>query len=131
ELEKLKKEEDTIVREVVELKEEQKDIDREIRDMKRRLQATEDKHQQMISFLAVVIDNHPLITQIVQNRASLNDGQKRRKMLKLQSDGITNTKEGLINVDDFEFSPLDMPHIDSDPIPGLLSKQAHCDFFTY
>ncbi|KAH9300415.1 hypothetical protein KI387_011998, partial [Taxus chinensis] len=138
-LENFKKEKDAIVTEVVQLKKEQEDIDKEMEDMKRRLDLAERKPQQMISFLSTVIDNPDLITQRLQNRASLSGGKKRRRLLHkepeensptfqldgfganaLLADGFMGT--GLI-ADGFEIALMDIPHIDSKPIGGLISEE--------
>ncbi|KAH9300409.1 hypothetical protein KI387_011992, partial [Taxus chinensis] len=72
--------EGAIVVEIAQLKKEQENIDREMEDMKRRLELTERKPQQMIAFLATLIDNPALITQRLKNRASPSGAKKRRRL---------------------------------------------------
>lgn len=73
-LQRLQKDEDNIASEVVQLKKEQESIDRELGDLKRRLDWTERRPQQILSFLAAVVDNPGLF------RAGLSDGKKRRRL---------------------------------------------------
>ncbi|XP_057854264.2 heat stress transcription factor A-1d [Cryptomeria japonica] len=108
EFQRLQKDENAIALEVVQLKEEQESIDREMRDLKRRLDLTERRPQQILSFLAAVVKNPSLITQRLRSRPSLGDGNKRKRLPyaehkenrpKLELDGLsTNTSiaDGLV-----------------------------------
>ncbi|XP_057854265.2 heat stress transcription factor A-1a [Cryptomeria japonica] len=108
EFQRLQRDEDTIALEVVQLKEEQESIDREMGDLKRRLDLTERRPQQILSFLGAVVENPSFITQRLQSRASISDGKKRRCLtydehketrLQLESDGSSSnasTADGFV-----------------------------------
>lgn len=146
ELQKLQKDEEAIVSEVVQLREEQESIDREMEDLKRRLDLTERRPQQILSFLATLVGNPGLITQRLQSRPSVSDGNKRRRLpydehkgniFNLQLDELssnastadgsvlstnalivegfadTGLRRNELIVDGFEYSPTDMPQINS------------------
>ncbi|GLJ29752.1 hypothetical protein SUGI_0587330 [Cryptomeria japonica] len=69
--------EDAIVKEVVQLKKEQESIDRELEDLQRRFALTERRHQQMMSFLQTLTQNPNFTAETIQKR-HLDVGKKRR-----------------------------------------------------
>ncbi|XP_057854274.2 heat stress transcription factor A-2 [Cryptomeria japonica] len=142
----LQGDEDAIVVEIVQLKKEQESIDKDMEDLKRRLELTEQRPQQMISFLATVVNNPNLITQMLQNKASLSSGKKRRRVPYNEEEGlmadlgwaganaITDpaiaeeligpelSREGS-TVDGVDCIPTDLNLIDSEARAGLLSEE--------
>eukprot|EP01018_Ginkgo_biloba_P001636 Gb_19891 [translate_table: standard] len=110
EVEKLKLDKNLILLDLVQLRQQQQDTDREVQIMNRRLQVTEQRPQQMMSFLAKVMENPSLIPQMVQNKRNkhLSGGRKKRRLPckeevhnipELTADGLITsgfTAEGLI-----------------------------------
>ncbi|XP_057854275.2 heat stress transcription factor A-2e [Cryptomeria japonica] len=123
-LENLKQDEDTIVKEIVLLRKDQANSDREMEDMKRRLDLTERIPQQMMTFFSTIIDNPSLITQMLQKsvkkRKLLPHMEQHEKKPNLVLDAFSTNA---LSADEFEYSPLDMPLFDSDTSAGLLSKE--------
>ncbi|GLJ29744.1 hypothetical protein SUGI_0586970 [Cryptomeria japonica] len=87
---------DAILMEVVQLKKEQESIDRELEEMQRRFAFTEKTPQQMMSSFQAVIHNLNPTVQMLQT--SEFDGCKKRKLLPMahnQKRKITRPKSGL------------------------------------
>lgn len=82
EVERLKQDNDLIVQNLGQLRKKQEDTDREVEVMTKRLQVTEKRPQQMISFLARVMENPGLIDQMLHNRQL---GSRKRRRLGMQN----------------------------------------------
>lgn len=77
EVERLKQDNDLIIQDLGKLRKKQEDTDRELEVMNKRLQVTEKRPQEMISFLARVMENPGLIDQMLHNR-QLGTRKRRR-----------------------------------------------------
>lgn len=108
EVERLKQDKNLIVQDLDQLKNQQADTDREVEVMNKRLQVTEQRPQQMISFLVRVMENPGLIDQMLQNR-QLGSRKRRRldiqKIPQLAANGLV--RDGLVAADHGGFSTQD------------------------
>lgn len=120
EVERLKQDKNLIVQDLDQLKKRQADTDREVEAMNKRLQVTEQRPQQMISFLARVMENPSLIDQILHSRQL---GSRKRRRLgtqnipQLAANGLV--PDGLVAPDHGEISIHD----------GLIKKGLAADGF--
>lgn len=88
EVERLKRDKNVLMLELVRLRQQQHNTECEMQTMNQRLQATEQRHQQMMSFLAKAMQNPSFLAQLVQQKEKrqLAAARKRKRLPKQQQD---------------------------------------------
>lgn len=88
EVERLKRDKNVLMLELVRLRQQQHNTECEMQAMNQRLQATEQRHQQMMSFLAKAMQNPSFLAQLVQQKEKrqLAAARKRKRLPKQQQD---------------------------------------------
>eukprot|EP00249_Psilotum_nudum_P009852 c22192_g1_i1 orf=248-1636(+) len=81
EIERLKRDKNVLMVELVRLRQQQQGTDRELQAMGQRLQATEQRQQQMMTFLAKAVQNPSFLAQLVRQTENkqLGNGRKKRR----------------------------------------------------
>ncbi|CAM6099112.1 unnamed protein product [Calypogeia fissa] len=94
EVERLKRDKNVLMLELVRLRQQQQQTEQELQLMGQRLQVTEQRQQQMMSFLAKAMQNPSFLAQLVQqneNNKRLATDRKRRRLPKQEIEGDTGT----------------------------------------
>eukprot|EP01018_Ginkgo_biloba_P016800 Gb_16343 [translate_table: standard] len=86
EVERLKRDKNVLMLELVRLRQQQHGTEHEMKTMNQRLQSTEQRQQQMMSFLAKAMQNPNFLAQLVQQKEKrqLAAGRKKRRLPKQQ-----------------------------------------------
>lgn len=89
EIERLKRDKNVLMLELVRLRQQQQATERELQVMGQRLQVTEQRQQQMMSFLAKAMQNPSFLAQLVQqeNSKRVATDRKRRRLPKQEGAG--------------------------------------------
>ncbi|KAL8054434.1 hypothetical protein ABFX02_05G137100 [Erythranthe guttata] len=101
EIEKLKRDRDTLMAEIMKLKQQQKSSKERMTAMEERIQTTEKKQHQIMSFLAKAFRSPVFVQQYVQKKEEkhIEIGQKRRLTM---SPSVESDLQEMINGDDID-----------------------------
>lgn len=93
EIDSLRKDKNLLMSEVVRLRQQQKSIQQEISLLSQRLHNTEQKQQQMVTFLAKAMQNPSFVAQLSQNDEQTKQLESITRKRRLPSAGSTNVQE--------------------------------------
>ncbi|XP_020597231.1 heat stress transcription factor A-1-like [Phalaenopsis equestris] len=134
EIERLKRDKNLLMQELVILRQHQQKTDAEINDLRQRLQGMELNQQQMLSFLAMAVQSPTFLSQLVQQningrwRSEMN--KKRRLPAPAQqdgaADGLESSDKQIIKYEPsvMETSDLYVEEAELSPDPSRNSKSA-------
>ncbi|KAJ7537078.1 hypothetical protein O6H91_12G096400 [Diphasiastrum complanatum] len=96
EVERLKRDKNVLMAELVRLRQQQQQSERELQMMGQRLHVTEQRQQQMVSFLARAVQNPAFLSQLVQKNETNNrlaTARKKRRLSKQEGDDGRDSNE--------------------------------------
>ncbi|RDX63306.1 Heat stress transcription factor C-1 [Mucuna pruriens] len=82
---------EAMVMEIARLKEEQKALEEELQGMNKRLETTEKRPQQMMSFLRKVVEDPQVLSRILRERERKHLGEKKRRLIPSTVTATTTT----------------------------------------
>lgn len=134
EIEQLKRDKNVLMLELVKLRQQQQSTERDLRTMGQRLQTTEQRQQQMMTFLAKAMQSTAFLSQLVQQSENkqFSDGRKKRRLPKQGEDCEENgpkpssggqlVKYDSGHYDNFSSALLQLTDSDSDSKMEFLSN---------
>lgn len=96
EIERLKRDKNLLMQELVIVRQHQQNTDAEINDLRRRIQVMERNQQQMLSFLAMAVQSPGFLSQLVQQNINgrwRSDMSKKRRLPALEDGGVNDALE--------------------------------------
>lgn len=133
EIERLKRDKNLLMQELVTVRQHQQSTDAEINDLRQRLQVMERNQQQMLSFLAMAVQSPGFLSQLVQQNINgrwRSEMNKKRRLPALEDgvvDGLESSNKQIIKYEPSLMETLDHyeePELSSDPSK---SSQSLCN----
>ncbi|KAL0912340.1 hypothetical protein M5K25_018305 [Dendrobium thyrsiflorum] len=133
EIERLKRDKNLLMQELVAVRQHQQSTDAEINDLRQRLQVMERNQQQMLSFLAMAVQSPSFLSQLVQQNINgrwRSEMNKKRRLPALEDgvvDGLESSNKQIIKYEPSLMETLDHyeePELSSDPSK---SSQSLCN----
>ncbi|PKU68328.1 heat stress transcription factor A-1-like [Dendrobium catenatum] len=123
EIERLKRDKNLLMQELVTVRQHQQNTDAELNDLRQRLQVMELNQQQMLSFLAMAVQSPTFLSQLVQQNINgrwRSEMNKKRRLPALE-DGLGSSDKQIIK---YEPSLMEAIELSSDPSK---SSQSVCN----